>query len=260
MGKFEKIDDASRHVDEQLILGGFLNSNQSLQLSGPNAKLVINTVHRLLTSLEDKNRQLENAHNKIEELKRAPPQRIEVKEVSPPVVVPRRSRVQQQQVSKPRPASIDKDRITRTFQVKLNRLQSVIEELKWQLNFERSRGRRSDNDITWNIQESIQRDEGASSQSSSLQIIDQYRDEITDLRIQLQKFLFDRRMISQHLNFVNRYTYSVEVLDLRPNSHSNVEKEEWSQWMEQLERDDVELKELVQDWYEIVDIAVKVKE
>ncbi|CAR28141.1 hypothetical protein ZYGR_0N06320 [Zygosaccharomyces rouxii] len=254
MGKFEKIDDASKHVDEQLVLRGFLNSNQSLQLSeSQNAKLIINTVHRLLTSLEDKNRQLENAHNTIEELKKAP-KLVEIKESPQPS--PKVPRVQPIQVAKP---TIKNDRTAKTFQVKLNRLQSIIDELKWQLNFERNRSRRSlEPDITWNIQESIQRNEEPS--PSSLEIVDQYRDEITQLKMELQKFLHDRQMISQHLDGVNRYTYSVEVLDVRPKSHSNVEKEEWSKWIEQLDKDDLELKELIQDWYEIVEIAMKVKE
>ncbi|GAV54134.1 hypothetical protein ZYGR_0AK06360 [Zygosaccharomyces rouxii] len=255
MGKFDNIDDASKHVDEQLILRGFLNSNQSLQLNeSRNGKLVINTVHRLLTSLEDKNRQLENAHNTIEELKKAP-KLVEIKETPQPA--PKIPRIQPIQVAKP---AIKSDRTARTFQVKLNRLQSTIDELKWQLNSERNRSRRStEADITWNIQESIQRNEEAP-QSPPLEIIDQYRDEITQLRVELQKFLHDRQMISQHLDGVNRYTYSVEVLDIRPKSHGNVEKEEWSRWIEQLEKDDVELKELIQDWYEIVEIAMKVKE
>ncbi|GCE97964.1 hypothetical protein ZYGM_004219 [Zygosaccharomyces mellis] len=255
MGKFESIGDASKHVDEQLILRGFLNSNQSLQLSeSQNARLAINTVHRLLTSLEDKNRQLEGAHSTIEELKKAP-RPVEIKETSKPA--PKILRVQPVQVTKP---ATRNDRVARTFQVKLNRLQSTIDELKWQLNFERSRSRRLvEPDITWSIQGSIQKNEDLAP-PSSFEVIDRYRDEITQLRVQLQEFLHDRHMISRHLDGVNRYTYSVGVLDIRPKPHGSVDKEEWSKWMEQLERNDLELRELIQDWYEIVEIAAKVKE
>lgn len=266
MRRFEKLEDASKHVDDQLVLRGFLNSNQSLCLresvgTNEDAKLVINTMHRLITCIDDKNRQLETAYSAIEDLKKDLNSKpVTVREISSPSTPNRTDSYHQHhrakpvQVTKSTKAKND-DRTARTFQVKLNRLEALIDELKWQLNYERNKNSRRSygNDITWSIQESIQGEDV--SEKPPVDAIDQYRDEITGLRIELQQFLHDRDMISRHLANVNRFTYSMGVLDIHPKSQENIEGKEWSNWIEQLEKDDSELKELIQDWYEIVEIA-----
>lgn len=250
MGKFESIEEASRHVDGQLTLRGFLTAGQSLQLEHcPDAKLAINTVHKLLTSIEDKNKQLDAVHATVNELRRTP-KPVEVIEV--PRVETREIRV-----AKPK---TDHKRIQQTiakaFQVKLNRSQSTIDELRSQLNSERNRTRRSiEPDITWKIEESIaKRPEDL---PTPQEIISNYQDEVTELRIELERLLHERGTISKHLDTVNRYTYSWGVLDIPPIEvkPNGVQEDEWLDWLKKLKENDMELGELIQDWYEIIAIA-----
>ncbi|AQZ13210.1 (ZYRO0D14828g) [Zygosaccharomyces parabailii] len=250
MGKFSSVDEAARHVDGQLTLKGFLAAGQSLQLEHcPDAKLVINTVHKLLTSIEEKSRQVDVLHATVDDLKRTP-KVVEVVEVP---------RVETRQVRVAKPKADHKriqQTVTKVFQVKLNQLQCTIDELRYQLNSERNRSRRSvEPDITWKVEESIAK--LPSDMPTTREIISKYQAEVTDLRIELEGALRKKQMICKHLDTVNRYTYSWGVLDITPVEvkPTGVQEQEWSDWLNGLKDNDLELNELIQDWYEIVTIA-----
>ncbi|QLG74341.1 hypothetical protein HG535_0G02250 [Zygotorulaspora mrakii] len=244
--KFRSIEEAAGYVNSQLVLKGFLKHELLLKLDGTidDNRLVVNTIHRLLRSLDDKNAQILELHAR-QQLQDQASQKAQPEPVEKsPRAVRKLARVVKPTDKSPR---TDSKLLSQRYKVKVNKLESTIEELRQQLQLERNRrhnGTSHASDLTWEINQDVT----ALSRNVHYTQVAKYEEEISSLLETRDEHQELARELAQFLETVNRYTYSSVIMGVR-----GLPPPARSPRLQQLSNDD--LQELIADWYEIVAIA-----
>ncbi|QLQ82137.1 hypothetical protein HG537_0G03920 [Torulaspora globosa] len=239
--KFETLEDAKDFINGQLVSRGFLKNGQSLSVNGEkeDAKLVVNTIHKLLKTIRAKEAQLNEWHSRSQR-----EQRQVAAAVPPPPAVPRQSRGPM--ISKRRTVTraVDNDRVRKMFKVRANKLQSTIDELKDKIQRDKYR----DNDVTWRVHQDLTTPVNETRSSDDL------REQLTLL---LQGQSAQQELCSELIIFldnVNRFTYSSAILGITEVPL----REQHSQVLDKLQNSEDQtiaaIIEFINDWYQIIEI------
>lgn len=283
--KFDKIAEAAAYINDRLVKKGFIKSNEKLLFNSvnyevlvsndkPNVddtngvngenprhhsvesdsknempsaglismsminndKLVINTMHKLLKALEKTEERCQLVHKSV------PSDVAPIKE-SPPA--PERIRTAPYRISKPivtkvpappLPKSKDKSQL-----VQLRRYKIMVEQLRLQLH-----GKANKSDVTWSSSSAIMGSANNEAQTKADNASDLLRKLIQENsvnnRVMYHLYLF--------LELVNKYVYSKFVLQIDCDTPERIplDRETTSTTTTQ------ELQELVNDFYEIIDL------
>lgn len=234
---FETVEDATQFINGQLLARGYLKTGNSLKIDGApdDARLVINTIHKLLKAVQSKDQQLTEAQTKLQRLQKAVP------EPQPRPTTPREP--PREPPKRPTPNKIVKNKdksLRKLYKVRLNGLQSTIDELK-----DRFHRERRSTDITWQAHQEI-------TTQTNPQIQEDFSDQLTQLLArESQQYEFDKEL-QKFLANVNRFTYSCAVLGI-PDIDLQPQPPHTFDYFKSHEK--AELVECITDWYEIVDIS-----
>lgn len=240
---FETLEDATQFINGQLLARGYLKTGHELNIAGApdDARLVINTIHKLLKAVQAKDQQLTETQTKLSRLQKA------VSELPQPApsTPSKRDSFSPRELStakRPTPTEAKRNRdesLRKLYKVRLNGLQSTVDELKDRLH----RERRS-TDLTWRVHQDITTPTSTETPN--------YDEKLTELLTrESQQHDFDQEL-HRFLSNVNRFTYSSAVLgisdiDLKPQPPQSLEPFK--------KNSKAELVEFITDWYEIVDIS-----
>lgn len=250
--KFETLEDAREFINGQLVSRGFLKEGQSLSVNGESedAKLVVNTIHKLLKTIRAKEAQLSEWHAKSQREQRQVVPRV-VAAVPPPAAVPRRSRAPM--VSKRRAVkrAVDEDGLRKQFTVRANKLQSTIEELRDRIQRD---NKYKDNDVTWRVHQDLTTPINEVPPSSDL------REQLTLL---LQRQSAQQELCSELVVFldnVNRFTYSSAILGITEVPLQEQHREVLDRLQSSSDRTIAALVEFITDWYQIIDLESEARD
>lgn len=238
---FETVEDAAQFINGQLLARGYLKTGNTLKIEGAadDARLVINTLHKLLKAVQAKDHQLTETQAKLHRLQKAAstqPAAAPRSPTPPPREPPVSKKSTPTKIAKPRT-----DALRKLYKVRLNRLQTTVDELKHRCH----RDRRSA-DITWHAHQDL------TSQTPPRSPTPDYQDQLTLLlRQQTQQHQFDLEL-HKFLANVNRFTYSCAVLGI-PDIDLQSQPPHTLDTFKNGPTSD--LVEFITDWYEIVDLS-----
>lgn len=245
--KFSSVEDASDFINAQLVLKGFLKQDTRLQFSSDaidDKRLIINTLNRLLKSLDDKNVQINELHAMRPQEKPVEQPQFSKQESPLPLGAPSRPG---KVVKHPATGThLGSELLAKRYKVKLRRLESTTDALRQQLQLERQR-KYSHVDLTWQISQDLTTPR-LSLGSERRNDVATYRDKISSL---LEARAHSRELEEQLVRFletVNRYTYSMAIMGIR-----DLDLPTTAAQFHGLPNS--ELGELVADWYEIVALS-----
>lgn len=250
MARFENVEDAVIFINAQLLDKGYVKPDQSIKINGEvdDTKLVINTINKLLKGLNNKNQQLTDLQQRLKAAENTPKPCIERSPHSPKAKLITRPSLSSGVAAK-RHSDLA---LRKSFKVRMNKLQSNIDELCSKLQSERDS---RSNDITWQTHHDITGGtEGDVDTHTEENAIESYREQITLL---LQRQATQQELQNHLLTFldnVNRFTYSSAILGI-PDMKL---KEQDPTAFKQLSQGDTtngKLIELINDWYEIIQLS-----
>lgn len=235
--KFETIEDARDFINGQLVGRGFLRAGQQIRASGEaeDAKLIINTMHKLLKTIRAKDDQLSEWQARELRERRRPP-------VAPPAEVPaRRSRGP---VVRKRLVKRSDEGLRKMYQVRTNKLQATIDELRDRIQRD---AKHRDSDVTWRVHQDLTTVEATEPPPED--------DQLTPLLERLsshQQLCAELRVFFDN---VNRFTYSSSVLGITDITLKEQHQTVLDGLLATGDASMVELVEYINDWYQIIDLG-----
>lgn len=256
--KFDKIDDALKFINDQLSLKGYYNNDKEsvIALNGAldDNKLIINTFNKLLKDLNAKNEQLEELSVEKNTIK---------EKLNNTILFNNDTKVVEQIANGTHPNKIEKrnhvskptiisntnnnPNIKKAYKVNLNKLQSTIDELRNSMHNNTLRKGNNDlKDLTWNLRSDITTFPTSTTEKSiseyieSSSVLTRYN-QLTKLRLNLISFI----------SMVNKLTYSKNILKI---NKLNITEENMDLLEDHLSVD-LEVYELVNDYYEIIKLS-----
>ncbi|EDO18198.1 hypothetical protein Kpol_543p28 [Vanderwaltozyma polyspora DSM 70294] len=283
--RFDKIEDALRYVNEQLSLKGYYTNGSDLnskkiELNGEidDKKLVINTLSRLLNEINNKNKLLSETAQENRLIKQKLNTVAKQKEANDKELIklhlPTQKKVTKPTVPTQQVTSANfnnnsnnsnvNNMLTKTYKVKLNKLQSTIDELRNKLSTNSLRRSGNDDlDLTWGTNSNISIDEHDILEPEMITpdkflessgVLRKYN-ELVNLRLNLIDFISMVNKITYSKNVLNLETFEISgFIDQSSDSKDTIESKNFNP---DITKNDPEIYELVTDYYEILRLSNK---